>query len=122
MEQAELRLADFGMARDQSENLAMSTVGTPLYMAPEVLRGARYDGKADLFAAGEILYELCFGVHPFRPVRSSYVELRKNLQRGVIFPEEKATGGRREHELESLYKDLLQQLLVILAIKFVLKK
>ncbi len=59
-------LIDFGVARREAPSLAQLTgtgavVGTPSYMAPEQVRGAALDGRADLFALGCVLYECLVG-------------------------------------------------------------
>ncbi|KAI9022684.1 kinase-like domain-containing protein [Hyaloraphidium curvatum] len=44
----------------------MSTlVGTPFYLAPEVLRGISYSAKVDCWAAGVLAFELACGTSPF---------------------------------------------------------
>eukprot|EP00392_Amoebophrya_sp_AT5.2_P016729 g17025.t1 len=43
-----------------------SKVGTPLYMAPEILAGRGYDVKCDLWSCGCVIYELVKLRHPFR--------------------------------------------------------
>jgi serine/threonine protein kinase len=70
-----IKILDFGLARalvswadeDQTPTLTRSgtLLGTPAYMAPEQIRGARVDTRADLFSVGVMLYELATGVHPF---------------------------------------------------------
>lgn len=40
--------------------------GTPQYMAPEVLRGERADHRADVYAAGVLLFQLLTGALPYR--------------------------------------------------------
>ncbi|XP_058459341.1 serine/threonine-protein kinase Nek7 [Malaya genurostris] len=68
-----LKLADFGIARiccfntneSEHDELNMTIVGTPLYMAPEVATGKRYDYKSDVWPLGIIFYELCMLEHPF---------------------------------------------------------
>jgi hypothetical protein len=42
-----LKLTDFGEARAANLGATMTTVGTPIYIAPEVMRGDHYDVKAD---------------------------------------------------------------------------
>jgi eukaryotic-like serine/threonine-protein kinase len=68
MEGDQVKVADFGIARiDASEfTIVGDLLGTPAYMAPEQFAGAPVDGRADLFAAGVILFEVLTGVKPFR--------------------------------------------------------
>ncbi|XP_068109288.1 dual specificity testis-specific protein kinase 1-like [Hyperolius riggenbachi] len=54
-------VADFGLAEkipDRSQTEPLSVVGSPYWMAPEVLRGDFYNEKADVFAFGIILCEI----------------------------------------------------------------
>ena len=58
--------ADFGFARHLArESLAETMCGSPLYMAPEVLKGQAYDEKADLWSVGVILFEMLTRRVPF---------------------------------------------------------
>lgn len=63
-----LKLADFGTAEIVGKNtLLYATVGSPGYMAPEVLNGSGYSKPADIFSLGVILYILLGGLPPFLP-------------------------------------------------------
>ena len=62
------RLTDFGISRFANQaDLGRSTllVGTPQYIAPELVDGEEPTGAVDLYALGIVLYELCCGVTPF---------------------------------------------------------
>ncbi|WP_068831475.1 serine/threonine-protein kinase [Polaromonas jejuensis] len=64
-----VKLADFGVARIQDSGEATRTqgslVGTLKYMSPEQVQGRSIDARADLFAAGIVLYQLLTGQRPF---------------------------------------------------------
>ena len=53
----EPRVADWGFSRYLREELtATSFVGSPAYMAPELLNGSEYTNKADVWSFGVMLY------------------------------------------------------------------
>jgi len=64
-----VKLTDFGVARIQDANDATRTrglmVGTLKYMSPEQVQGQSVDARADLFAAGVVLYQLLTARQPF---------------------------------------------------------
>ncbi len=64
-----IKLTDFGVARIQDSGDATRTqgsiVGTLKYMSPEQLEGRPIDARADLFAAGVVLYQLLTSQRPF---------------------------------------------------------
>jgi len=62
-----LKLTDFGLARAVDAEASRSGVllGSPAYMAPELLAGARADAASDLYALGVLLFELLTARLPF---------------------------------------------------------
>lgn len=84
------RLTDFGVAHVPSlEDTAMgftapaSQPGTIAYMAPEQALGRPVDGRADVYGAGALLYELLTGKPLFDPAGLGEFELRQRVARGV---------------------------------------
>jgi serine/threonine-protein kinase ULK/ATG1 len=74
-----LKIADFGFARILPTNsLAETLCGSPLYMAPEILRYDKYDAKADLWSVGTVLFEMMCARPPFRA--NNHVELLKKIE------------------------------------------
>jgi predicted Ser/Thr protein kinase len=61
------KLVDFGLARSVASRLTSegTIVGTVFYLAPELALGQDFDGRADLYALGVMLYELTTGQLPF---------------------------------------------------------
>ena len=55
-----LKIGDFGISKIlKSTKYATSQVGTYNYMAPEIIKGEKYNNKIDIWALGCIIYELC---------------------------------------------------------------
>src|SRR5947209_11883895 len=70
LENGDIKIIDFGVAllegaRRVTWRGLSGTVGTPDYMAPEQLQGARGYASADIYAVGVMLYEMLCGHVPF---------------------------------------------------------
>lgn len=62
------RLLDFGLATSAAVTALTETgtlLGTPAYMAPEVLAGDDADARSDQYSAGCLVYEMLSGARPF---------------------------------------------------------
>ena len=62
-----VKLGDFGISKvlESTNAGAQTVVGTPYYMSPEVCESKPYTYKADSWALGCVLYELCSLEHAF---------------------------------------------------------
>lgn len=62
-----IKIGDFGLAKELSNHtkFAQTNVGTPLYMAPEIINEKNYDEKTDIWSLGCLLYELAALRPPF---------------------------------------------------------
>lgn len=58
--------------------MAETLCGSPLYMAPEILRYEKYDATADLWSVGTVLYEMIAGRPPFRA--PNHVDLLRKIE------------------------------------------
>ncbi|MEO5767174.1 MAG: protein kinase, partial [Polyangia bacterium] len=69
MEDGRLVVSDFGLATDPGAGPTTTImVGTPRYMAPEVVMGDPATVRADVWALGMVLHEILFGMRPDRSV------------------------------------------------------
>lgn len=101
-----LKIADFGFARFlPSTSMAETLCGSPLYMAPEILRYEKYNAKADLWSVGAVLYEMTVGKPPFRA--DNHVQLLKNIEKSndrIKFP----SAAQVPESLKRLIRSLLK--------------
>jgi serine/threonine-protein kinase ULK/ATG1 len=101
-----LKIADFGFARSlPSTSLAETLCGSPLYMAPEILRYEKYDAKADLWSVGTVLYEMVTGRPPFRA--TNHVELLRKIEQQedhIRFPKDVVISPQMKELIKILLK------------------
>jgi eukaryotic-like serine/threonine-protein kinase len=71
-------LSDFGLSKvlgaaqdDVTQTAAGAIVGTPLYVAPELVLGEAFDGRADQYSLALTVYEALSGTNPFEGPSSS---------------------------------------------------
>tara|TARA_B110001469_G_scaffold126654_1_gene144910 strand:+ start:2334 stop:3641 length:1308 start_codon:yes stop_codon:yes gene_type:complete len=73
----DIKITDFGFARYFDNDLLIQTIcGSPLYMAPEIMKSQKYDYKSDLWSVGIIFYEMLVGNTPFKS-KNIYELIRK---------------------------------------------
>lgn len=73
------KVTDFGLAtfRNEAKNIH-SVVGTPSYVAPEVIRNVPYGPPADIWSCGVLLYFMVAGERPFTG------DTREDIKRAVL--------------------------------------
>lgn len=85
------KIGDFGISKIMNKTMEThkSFVGTPSYLSPEMVEGKAYNTKADIWALGVVLYQLCALKLPFeanslavlalRIIRGQFSPLPKNI-------------------------------------------
>ena len=96
-----VKVCDYGIAKatlgdGEDDRSAMLTVqglvcGTPEYMSPEQARAEPLDGRADLYSAAVILYQLVTGDIPFRAETAMGI-----ISRHLVEPPEPPSRRRRD--------------------------
>lgn len=112
-----IKICDFGYSKHEKYQSAPgSRVGTPAYLAPEVImttKGKTYDGKiADIWSCGVMLFVMLVGAYPFeRPEdKSDPQKLQKMIQR--ILKVEYEWPPHMATKLSSECRDIMTKLLV----------
>lgn len=75
-----VKIADFGFCKplEHKNDMVNTMLGSPIYMAPEVIKGEVYTNKADIWSLGVVLYQMVFGKCPFES--KSIAKLIKMLE------------------------------------------
>ncbi len=82
------KLLDFGISKTigESQTSALTNdtgiLGTPRYVAPEVIGGQKATAKSDQYALGLVLYEASTGIKPFQDAGSSIVSIARAISSG----------------------------------------
>lgn len=81
-----LKLIDFGLSK-KIKDYTYTIIGSPYFMAPEVLKGSGYNTSCDYWSAGVSLYKMYFNKYPFGEYCKSSVEVYSSiLKDDLSFP------------------------------------
>ena len=98
------KIGDLGVAKVlEGTNHAMTFIGTPYYVSPEMCQNKPYNEKSDIWALGCILYELITFCHPF--TASNQAALFIKILHGNYTP----LPGRTSKDLVNMVKFILQK-------------
>lgn len=76
------KITDFGIADilDEEVTRTQSLMGTPQYIAPEILNREHLTPQSDLYAVGIVMYEMCTTQVPFAGEKASYIMIKQMSQ------------------------------------------
>ncbi|XP_072374827.1 serine/threonine-protein kinase ULK1 isoform X2 [Scyliorhinus torazame] len=108
-----IKIADFGFARYLQTNMLAATLcGSPMYMAPEVIMSQHYDAKADLWSIGTIVYQCLTGKAPFQANSPQNLRLFYEKNKTLVPNIPRETSSHLRHLLQGLllrnYKDRME--------------
>lgn len=76
----EVKITDFGIVHVEEATFTPTgaMLGTPRYMSPEQVSGAKIDGRSDIYSVGILMYEILTGSPPFITGDISYQQVNKD--------------------------------------------
>jgi serine/threonine protein kinase len=78
-----IKISDFGFAKAFEKNELITTFcGSPLYMAPEIIKNKEYNSKSDIWSLGVIIFELFTKKHPYYTESKNI--LWEKIKNGII--------------------------------------
>lgn len=85
--QGYLKLIDFGCCKKMAKSRTFTLLGTPHYMAPEVIIGKGYSLSVDLWSLGVCAYEFIYGPLPFANDETNQLKIFRQILAGkLVFP------------------------------------
>ena len=102
-----IKVADFGFCKALlgPQDLTKTMVGSPIYMAPEILKGCNYSIKADVWSMGVVLFEMLFGYCPYED--RTIARLINQIDHKVL------SIPKHVNKISKKTEDLLRKLLVV---------
>ena len=102
-----LKLLDFGLSK-VTKDYAYTVIGSPFYMAPEVILGKGYDKSCDFWSLGIIFFEIFYGTFPFGKNCYTTLEVYNQiLNNDIIFPITGSDCGT--YEINGMIRKLLHK-------------
>ncbi|KAG5187894.1 kinase-like domain-containing protein, partial [Tribonema minus] len=102
----QVKIADFGFARSVAETPCKDAIGTPNYVAPEVLTRKPYSLPVDIWSLGVIFFILLSGYPPFH--EHNQQKLYRRIRNGIYAFDEEHWGSVSEEA-----KDLIKRMLTV---------
>ena len=77
-----VKITDFGIAdiMDEDVTRTQSLMGTPQYIAPEILNRESLTAQSDLYSVGIVMYEMCVMQVPFVGEKAAYIMIKQMSQ------------------------------------------
>ena len=83
-----LKMIDFGTAKILKDYTS-TIIGTPHYIAPEILQGKGYSLSCDFWSLGICMFEIFYGIYPFGNSANEVIDIYKEvLKKSLVFPSE----------------------------------
>lgn len=81
-EHKNVKITDFGIAdiMDEDVTRTQSLMGTPQYIAPEILNRESLTAQSDLYSVGIVMYEMCVMQVPFVGEKAAYIMIKQMSQ------------------------------------------
>ena len=98
-----LKMIDFGTAK-VLKDYTSTIIGTPHYIAPEILQGKGYSLSCDFWSLGICMYEIFYGIYPFGHSANEVIDIYKEvLKKNLSFPSESS----KYQNINAFIRDLL---------------
>ena len=89
-----LKMIDFGTAKILKDYTS-TIIGTPHYIAPEILQGKGYSLSCDFWSLGICMYEIFYGTYPFGNSANEVIDIYKEvLKKNLGFPKDSNRYGK----------------------------
>lgn len=100
-----LKMIDFGTAKILKDYTS-TIIGTPHYIAPEILQGKGYSLSCDFWSLGICMYEIFYGIYPFGNNAHEVIDIyREILRKALNFPRD----SMKYSNINSFIKNLLSK-------------